>query len=73
MNYYDSKQCPVLTLDGFGGGMMSFDAGGMAFLVGELEKRDARLREPLASVDWPRDIPVESGGGRKFFVRQPGF
>lgn len=63
MNYYDAKQFPVLTLDGFGGGMMSFDAGGMAFLVGELEKREEKLHEPLSAVTWPRDIPVKTGGG----------
>lgn len=63
MNYYDAKQFPVLTLDGFGGAMMSFDAGGMAFLVGELEKRDEKLHEPLSAVTWPRDIPVKTGGG----------
>ena len=38
-------------------------AGGMAFLVGELEKRDETLHEPLTSVTWPRDIPVKTGGG----------
>ena len=36
---------------------------GMAFLVGELEKQDPKLREPLTSVTWPRDIPVRTGGG----------
>jgi len=38
-------------------------AGGMAFLVGELEKRDAKLREPLSSVTYPRDIVIRTGGG----------
>lgn len=38
-------------------------AGGMAFLVGELEKRDPKLREPLTSVTYPRDIFVNTGGG----------
>lgn len=38
-------------------------AGGMAFLVGELEKRDAKLREPLTSVTYPRDIVIRTGGG----------
>lgn len=38
-------------------------AGGLAFLVGELEKRDPKLREPLTSVTWPRDIVVKTGGG----------
>lgn len=36
---------------------------GMIFLVGELEKRDPKIREPLTSVTWPRDIPVRTGGG----------
>lgn len=38
-------------------------SGGMAFLVGELEKRDEKLHEPLLSITWPRDIPVKTGGG----------
>ncbi len=38
-------------------------AGGMAFLMGELEKRDPKLREPLTSVTWPRDIVAKTGGG----------
>jgi len=39
------------------------NAGGMAFLVGELEKRDPKLYEPLTSTTWPRDIVAETGGG----------
>ena len=38
-------------------------SSGMAFLVGELEKRDPTLLEPLTSVTWPRDIVAETGGG----------
>lgn len=38
-------------------------AGGLAFLVGELEKRDPKLREPLTSVTYPRDIYINTGGG----------
>ena len=38
-------------------------ATGMAFLEGELEKRDPKVREPLTSVTWPRDIVAETGGG----------
>lgn len=38
-------------------------ATGMAFLVGELEKRDEKLHEPLTSITWPRDMPVKTGGG----------
>jgi hypothetical protein len=62
------------TLDGAPGipkpvGMrsMTMDAaaisGGNAFLVSELEKLDPTLREPLTSTTYPRDIPIESGGG----------
>lgn len=61
----------VHTLDafGFGGGTFSAtvnDASigqGMAFLIGELEKLDPKLREPLTSVTWQRDIAVQTGGG----------
>lgn len=38
-------------------------AGGMAFLESELEKRDPKVREPLTSVTWMRDMPINSGGG----------
>lgn len=38
-------------------------ATGMAFLEGELEKRDPKIREPLTSVTWQRDIYAETGGG----------
>lgn len=38
-------------------------SAGYAFLVGELEKRDMKVREPLTAVFWPRDIPVKTGGG----------
>lgn len=38
-------------------------SGGLAFLVGELEKRDPKLREPLTSVTYPRDIVIKTGGG----------
>lgn len=36
---------------------------GMAFIQGELEKRDPKIREPLTSVTWQRDIVAETGGG----------
>lgn len=52
--------------DGLPGGMMMDAAsisGGLAFLVGELEKRDEKLHEPLTSITWPRDMPVRTGGG----------
>ena len=57
---------PMMTVDGFGGGMaLTRDAAasGMAFLEGELEKRDNKLNEPLTSVTWDRDMPVRTGGG----------
>ena len=38
-------------------------AGGMTFLVGELEKQDPRLLEPLTSITAPRDIVMKPGGG----------
>ena len=38
-------------------------ASGMAFLQGELEKRDPKVREPLTSVTWQRDIVAKTGGG----------
>ena len=50
-----------------GSGIRTMDAAGiatgMAFLEGELEKRDPKVREPLTSVTWPRDIVAETGGG----------
>jgi hypothetical protein len=36
---------------------------GMAFLVGELEKRDPKLLEPMTSTTWQRDIVAQTGGG----------
>ena len=36
---------------------------GMAFLVGELEKRDPKLLEPMTSTTWQRDIVANTGGG----------
>ncbi|MCR8961655.1 DUF2184 domain-containing protein [Brevibacillus halotolerans] len=56
----------VHTIDGLGPSMMMNDAAigsGMAFLIGELEKRDPRLLEPLSSVTWMRDIVSKTGGG----------
>lgn len=46
--------------------MMTSDAAvaqGMAFLQSELEKRDPKVREPLTSVTWMRDIVAKTGGG----------
>lgn len=36
---------------------------GMAFLTGELEKRDNTLNEPLTSTTYARDIVINTGGG----------
>jgi len=33
------------------------------FLMKELEKVDDRILEPLTGTDWPRDMPVITGGG----------
>lgn len=45
----------------------TMDAAGIqsggAFLVSELEKRDMKIREPLTSVTYPRDVVLDVGGG----------
>lgn len=51
----------VYNLDAAPGGAAT--ASGIAMLVGQLEKVDPQLNEPLTSVTWQRDIPVVSGGG----------
>ena len=33
------------------------------FLMKELEKMDNEILEPLSGTDWPRDMPVITGGG----------
>ena len=33
------------------------------FLMKELEKVDEKILEPLSGTDWPRDMPVITGGG----------
>ena len=38
-------------------------ASGGAFLVSELEKRDPKVREPLTSITYTRDVPIKVGGG----------
>ena len=38
-------------------------ADSYTFLIKELEKCDEKILEPLSSVDWPRDMPVKTGGG----------
>jgi hypothetical protein len=37
--------------------------GGNVFLTSELEKLDPKVREPLTSVTYMRDMPIKSGGG----------
>ena len=58
---------PVIQLNGLGGGNYVVDSAAsskaLAFLNGELEKRDPKLLEPLTSTTWPRDIAVNMGGG----------
>lgn len=65
MNMSKFPMVSVPVMDGYGA--MTMDAaatnGGMVFLVGELEKRDEKLHEPLTSVTWARDIPIHTGGG----------
>ena len=41
--------------------LMGFDA--YTFLIKELEKVDETILEPLSGTDWPRDMPVITGGG----------
>lgn len=36
---------------------------GLAFLTSELEKLDPKLREPLTSTTYPRDVEIITGGG----------
>lgn len=47
--------------------MLTYDAAymrdGLSFLNRELEKVDTKIREPLASTWWPRDMPLRTGGG----------
>ena len=57
----------ILTMQdaALGSGIRTSDAAGiatgMAFLEGELEKRDPKIREPLTSVTWQRDIVADTG------------
>lgn len=47
----------------YGGAYDAATVSGMAYLVGELEKVDPKIREPLTAVTWQRDIVAETGGG----------
>jgi len=40
-----------------------FVSDSYAFLQKQLELLDPKIMEPLAGVDWPRDMPVRTGGG----------
>lgn len=63
MPNFNMNSFPMLPIQGMAGGQMTYDAGGLAFLQGELEKQDSKLNEPLSAVTWQRDIPVKTGGG----------
>ena len=55
---------PVTPGTMYGPGMDAAGAAtGMAFLVGELEKLDPRVLEPLTSITAPEDITMKAGGG----------
>ena len=47
----------------YGKGFDSAVASGMAYITGELEKMDPKVREPLTSVTWQRDMVAKTGGG----------
>jgi len=49
-------------------GNVKVQDSGLAFLVGELEKRDVTLYEPLTTYYWQRDLPLRTGGGAVDFV-----
>ncbi len=54
----------------FAGQLLTLDAAtssGLAFLQGELEKIDPKIRQPLTNVTWMRDMPVKTGGGFELF------
>jgi hypothetical protein len=66
MNGFNNVPMPTLAMGGISPRVQMRDsevAGGLAFLQGELEKRDPKLREPLTSTTWPRDIVSKTGGG----------
>lgn len=67
MAFGASQNIQMVQDSSLGSGIRTMDAAGiatgMAFLEGELEKRDPKIREPLTSVTWQRDIVAETGGG----------
>ena len=54
---------PQISGVAYGPGMDTGSATGLVFLVGQLEKQDPRLLEPLTSLTAPRDIDMIPGGG----------
>ena len=40
-----------------------FVSDAYAFLNKQLELLDPKIMEPLSGTDWPRDMPVKTGGG----------
>jgi len=68
MNFSKTETAAVIQAMGHGrrlqfrDGLLTFDAQTIdaagAFLIGELERLDQRLHEPLASVTWSRDIDL---------------
>lgn len=57
-----------MSLPSFGGNAVptldrSAVSGGLTVLEAELEKLDPKLREPLTSTTYPRDITINTGGG----------
>lgn len=67
VSFGGNSSVKMMTDASLGNGIRTMDAAGistgMAFLEGELEKRDPKIREPLTSVTWPRDIVAKTGGG----------
>ena len=69
ITFNNSKRISTLDNQTFGLniGAVAMDAAsvgtGMAFLEGELEKKDVTLNDPLTSVTWMRDIVPVTGGG----------
>lgn len=63
---YNNQTLPIGNSIGGNPGMImnkkTIDSG-MAFLTGELEKRDNTLNEPLTSTTYARDIVINTGGG----------
>jgi len=66
LDHKNTKKTLDMALTGNAFQAMTVDAAtasGLAFLQGELEKRDPKVREPLTSVTWMRDIVAKTGGG----------